>query len=113
MLEFIKKWWLIAVLVVAACCMYVFVADSNRKHDEKMRAQAERVDDENKALLSSKTANVRVLDSEHGQLLIVRAPIKGEFFGVEMQTCFVWRDAVTKASSLDCSKDAEMLRHRD
>lgn len=112
-MEIVKKWWLTVVLVAAAVGIYLVISDSNRKHEAQQQAKFEKKAESERAILNSMTVQVKVLDSEQGQLLVIRTPVKSEFFGIEMQTCFVWRDAVTKASSLDCSKEAEMLRHRD
>lgn len=42
---------------------------------------------------------------EGGEVVVISVPVRSHGHVVEYQTCFIWRDAVNGASSIQCPND--------
>lgn len=86
---------LVIALVLAAC--------SGKEPPKKSRA--ERNQNDEKALAAPPTTRAHNINGH--QVLVVSIPVKS-YFGVEYQTCFVWRDHEYKTASIHCGQQPEI-----
>lgn len=93
----IKEYALLALVLTLPAC--------NEK-PKSTKSPAEIDGDTQKEYLAA-TTKTRAFDVNGNQMLVVSTPIKS-YFGVEYQTCFIWRDKEYKTASMHCGQQPEM-----
>ena len=90
--------------IIVAVCLHLVACGDNPKPDRAAKKQ-ERIE-QAKGILA-KTPQPRTYNFDGNQLVVVGIPLADDHGFIDVQRCYVWRDAEYKTSTLSCPSAQE------